>query len=82
VSEPTFHLAALSLGQLRAAIRALADTAEVRPQELLDEENLPPSHLTLSEWSAILVLREAYLRGCEEEGVSPLDGWIPDGATV
>lgn len=77
MSDVALHVAALSLPQLRAAIRALADTAAVRPQELLAEGALPPSHLTLNEWSALVVLRAAYVRGCEDEGVDPLSGWLP-----
>lgn len=78
MTEAGLHLAALSLPQLRAALRALADTAQVDVLSVLDEGLEPPRGLSVSEWSALSVLRAVYVRGCELEGVDPGDGWLPE----
>lgn len=71
---PIVHVTALTLHQLRACLRALADTAGVYVVDMVREDD-PPSHLTENEWSAVVVLKDVHRRACELEGVSPGEGW-------
>jgi hypothetical protein len=71
---PVVHVTALTIKQMRACLRALADTAGVYVVDMIADED-PPSHLTENEWSTVVVLKDVHRRACLLEGVSPVEGW-------
>lgn len=77
------HDVHLTLDQLRAAIRGLTDTAELRPQDAVqihrrDARDIHEiAGLSENERQTLALLLETYVRGCLIEQQDPAHGWLP-----
>lgn len=77
------HPLELTIPELRAAIRALTDTAGATPVDAVRGylgryTEADWNGLTEVEYSALQQLLTAYVAACHAEKIGPLDGWVPE----